>query len=221
MADFNNGDYGDPKTPEAAALRDQAMKKATAIPTPAGVNADRKALWGQQDEYVGTAQTIQQLQRAAQLLHEGIATGYTAGGRTYLGNAGLTGDAEKAMADRTKEFNSIMNQQAITAMSQQLKGATTDTEMARFMANMNDPSLAPEVKARQIEAMVARAQAHQELQAQRIKDLGGEVTGPAPAVDPAVEATTLQDARDAIAKGAPAAMVKKRLVDQGIDPGKL
>jgi hypothetical protein len=221
--DFKNGAYGDPNTPEAAALRDEAIKKANAIPTPAGVNADRKALWQSQDDYIGSTSAVSQLQRASDLLKQGIATGYTAGARTYAGNAGLTGEDEKALANRTKEFNSIMNQEAITAMSQQLKGATTDTEMARFMQNMNDPTIDPAVKQRQIDVMIARARSHNELQAARIKELGGDIPASSAtnAVDPAVEATTLQDARDAIKKGAPEAMVRKRLADKGIDPGKL
>lgn len=93
--DFKNGAYGDPATPEAMALRDEAIKKANAIPTPAGVNADRKALWQSQDDYIGSTSAISQLERANELLKQGISTGYTAGLRTYAGNAGLTGDAER------------------------------------------------------------------------------------------------------------------------------
>jgi len=221
--DFKNGAYGDPNTPEAQALRDEAIKKANAIPTPAGVNADRKALWGQQDEYINTRSTIGQLEHAGDLLKQGINTGYTAGMRTYAGNAGMTGEAEKAAADRTKEYNSIMTGEAIKAMSQTLKGATTDTEMARFIEIMNDPSIDPAIKARQIDTMLARARSFNELQGQRIKDLGGDLPQDAAAAKPAPEeeATLLQQARDAIAARADPALVKKRLVEKGIDPSKL
>lgn len=222
MQDFKNGAYGDPTTPEAQALRDQAMKKATAIPTPAGVNADRKALWGQQDEYINTRSTISQLEHANDLLKQGINTGYTAGMRTYAGNTGMTGEAEKAAADRTKEYNSIMTGEAIKAMSQTLKGATTDTEMARFIEIMNDPSIDPAIKARQLDTMLARARSFNELQGQRIKDLGGETPQDASVkTTPEDEAQLLQQARDAIAARADPALVKKRLVEKGIDPGKL
>lgn len=221
LNDFKLGNYGDPSTPEAVALRDADLKKAQAIATPAGVNADRKALWTSQDEYIASTSAVSQLERASNLLKEGINTGYTAGAQTMWGKAGLPGgDAEAAK--RTSEYNSIMNQEAITAMSQALKGATTDTEMAEFIKNMNDPTIDPAVKQRQIDVMLARARSHNELQASRIKELGGDIpassaTG-APTAD---EEVTLKDARDAIAKGAPEAMVKKRLADKGIDPGKL
>jgi len=173
-ADFAKGAYGDPASPEAATLRDQALKKATAIPTPAGVVADRKSLWGQQDEYVNTATSANQLRRAAKLLGEGINTGYTAGARTMYGNAGLPG-GDKLSASRTKEYNSIMSQEAIAAMSQSLKGATTDTEMARFIENMNDPTLDPMVKQIQINTMLAKVEAYQRLQTDRITELGGSI----------------------------------------------
>lgn len=219
-ADFAKGAFGDPATPGAAALRDQALKKATAIPTPAGVNADRKALWGQQDDYIGTATSIGKLKRAQELLKQGIFTGYTAGAKTMYGNADLPG-GDKEMANRTKDFNSIMNKEAITAMAQQLKGATTDTEMARFIENMNDPTLDPKIKQQQIEDMLAKSQSFNELQAARIKELGGEIPQAPAAPGGDEEGKLLQSARDAIAAGADAALVKKRLVDKGGDPGKL
>lgn len=154
---------------------DLAIKKATAIPQIGGTANDRKALWGEQDAYVNASSSANQLARAAELVDLGINTGYTSGLRTMAGNAGLSGEDEKGLADRTKEYNSIMNQEAIGAMSQALKGATTDTEMAEFIKNMNDPTLDPKVKARQINTMLAKVEAHQRLQGQRIQDLGGEV----------------------------------------------
>lgn len=217
--DFKNGIYGDPTTPEAQKMRDDALNKATTVIQPGGA-ADRKALWAQQDDYVNTAATLGQLNRASSLLKQGINTGYGSSAVTTYGAMGLPGgDAEQAK--RTKEYNNIMNQEAILAMSGTLKGATSDKEMAEFIRNMNDPTLDPATKSGMIDRLVARAQSNQELQAARIRELGGDIPQPQAAVPTDVEAQTLNDARDAIAKGAPAEMVRKRLVDKGIDPGKL
>lgn len=216
LADFQKGHFGDPTSPEAQALRDDALEKANAI-TGAGLASERKALWEMQDEYINSTAAVSQLQKARGLLDEGINWGYTAGAQT-MADQGLGMDPDRA--NRTKEYDAIMNQEAIAAMSQALKGATTDTEMAEFIKNMNNPTLDPKVKRNQIDAMIAKAQARNEQQAARITSLNGtlpKVNMP----DPVAEEKTLQDARDAIAKGAPAELVRKRLVDKGFDPGKL
>jgi hypothetical protein len=186
----------------------------------AGAGTDRKALWDTQDTYVNTTTTQNQLKRARDLLTEGINTGYTSGARTAWGAAGLPGGDEGA-ANRTKEYNSIMNQEAILAMSDILKGATSNQEMTAFVNNMNDPTLDPVTKGRMIDTMLAKVGSYGELQRQRITELGGEVPAPVtPLTSDKVEAE-LQQARDAIAKGAPAELVKKRLSERGVDPGKL
>lgn len=222
MSDFNAGRYGDPTSPEAIALRDAAIKKETQ-PSGVGGPANLKILYDQQDQYIGTSSAIGQLGRAKALLDQGINTGYSSGVRTMAGNAGLTGEAEKAAADRTKEYNSIMTGEAITAMSQSLKGATTDTEMARFIEIMNDPTIDPLIKARQINTMMAKARAFNEQQAARLKqmDPNGELPTVRSAVTPDAEAGLLAEARKAIAAGADATLVKKRLADKGVDAGKL
>jgi hypothetical protein len=114
-----------------------------------------------------------------------------------------------------------MNQEAILAMSDILKGATSNQEMTAFVNNMNDPTLDPVTKGRMIDTMLAKVGSYGELQRQRITELGGEVPAPVtPLTSDKVEAE-LQQARDAIAKGAPAELVKKRLSERGVDPGKL
>lgn len=205
---------------------DLAIKKATSIPQVGGTAADRKALWDTQDAYLNTEATLNQLKRASGLLSQGINTGYTAGAKTMFDKSGLPIGTDPETAKRTDDYNSIMNQEAIMAMSQALKGATTDTEMAAFIRDMNNPTIDPTVKQKQIDAMVAKAQAFNELRGQRIKAL--DPTAELPTVGAADtagaaagEEKLLQDARDAIAKGANADLVRKRLVDKGVDPGKL
>lgn len=190
-------------------------------PRRAASGADRKALWDQQDQYINTQATIGKLQRASELLREGIHIGPLAGAKTYGGNAGLPGFDEQTAA-RTREYNNIMTGEAIKAMSQALKGATTDTEMARFISIMNDPTTPAVVKQREIDTMLAKAQSFQELQGARIGELGGETpTGAADTSAAGNEEAVLEEARDAIKRGADPELVRKRLADRGIDPGNL
>jgi hypothetical protein len=171
---FQRGDYGDPNSPEAQALRDADIKKAQTVTSAPGSIGDKKLLIGEQDAYLNTSSSASALKRARDLLNQGIYTGYTGGVRTMWGNAEMPG-GDKDLANRTKEYNSIMNAEAIAAMSQALKGATTDTEMARFIEIMNDPTIDPKVKARQIDAMLAKVGAFQQLRAGRIQEWGGEI----------------------------------------------
>jgi hypothetical protein len=173
VADFNKGAYGDPSTPDAQRLRDEALQAAARTGTGPATLSDKKLLIGEQDAFLNTAASAAALGRARDLLNQGIFTGYTGGLQTMAANAELAGDKE--MANRTKEYNSIMNQEAIAAMSQALKGATTDTEMAQFITNMNDPTVDPSVKARQIDAMLAKVDAFQQLRGGRIQEWGGSV----------------------------------------------
>jgi len=223
MRDFNNGLYGDPATPEAIATKDQALKSARGGGR--GSAQDRKALFEQQDAYLNSTSAVGALRRAEQLLGEGIDTGYLAGVRTAMGQndtpgAGLLG-ADKELAKRTKEYNDLMTQEAVTAMSQALKGATTDTEMARFIEIMNDPLAHPDVKRQNLTRMLAKANAFLELQRGRIEEMGGEAPQMAMPAAPDISAQLLEEARQAIAKGAPADLVKKRLMEKGVDPGGL
>lgn len=147
-----------------------ASEGGTSLPTTA---TDRKALWAQQDEYINTADTIAKLNEAKGLLDQGIDWGNMAGLRTWSSGTGWTGEERQALATRTKQYNAIMRQEAIAAMSQALKGATTDTEMQEFITNMNDPALDPKIKAQQIDNMLRKARAFNELQADRIVEMGG------------------------------------------------
>lgn len=202
---------------------DAAIKKETQ-PSGVGGPANLKVLYDQQDQYINTTSAIGQLKRAQSLIDQGIDWGNLAGVRTWTGSGGMMGEDAKALAQRTKDYNSIMNQEAIAAMSQALKGATTDTEMNRFIADMNDQAMDPKIKRQKIDVMLAKAQAFNEMQAARIKQMDPNSELPsvgAAKITPEMEADLLAGARAAISQGADAALVKKRLVDKGVDPGKL
>lgn len=203
---------------------DAAIKKQT---SQAGVGGPQqlKVLYDQQDQYINTSSAIGQLQRAKDLIAQGIDWGNFAGARTWAGSGGQLGEDAKALAQRTKDYNAIMNQEAIAAMSQALKGATTDTEMNRFIADMNDQAMDPAIKRQKIDVMLAKAQAFNEQQAARIKQMDPE--SPLPNVGARQtegvkdEASELAEAQAAIDKGADAALVRKRFSDKGFDPSKL
>lgn len=125
----------------------------------------------QQNEYINTTASIQQLQRARDLLDQGIFSGIGSDVQTGANRYGSQiGMGDKDKVNRTDEYNQLMNQQAITAMSQSLKGATSDVEMAMFVTNMNDPKVDISTKKRMLDQMVLKAQAHQAVQTQQLQN---------------------------------------------------
>lgn len=215
-ADYNAGRFGTVGTPEAMKARDDAARAGR----PEVTAQDRKALYDQQDAYVESQSAIGNLKEASTLLKQGVNWGMTAGLQTTYGAAGGPG-GDEARAQRTKRYNQIMNASAIAAMSQQLKGATSNQEMTEFIKNLNDPTIDPTIKGQMVDRMLAKAATYQELQRGRIKELGGdppELQQPPAAGD---EAALLKGAQDAIDRGADRALVIKRLIEKGVDPAKL
>lgn len=201
--------------------------------------ADRKAINAAEDELPNLDSTLDTLNRAKELNRQTF-TGVTSGARGWLGTAlpdALVLDAisDPKTAAATREFGQIMSMEAIKSMSNTLKGATTDREMARFMEILGDPSTPPDIRERTIDRMVTLTQRQKELAQSRISEMrdgtyykrgGGNGQAPAsptgaapqqpmPARDP------LSSARDAIAKGAPREAVIDRLRKAGIDPSGL
>lgn len=145
-------------------------------PTPrAFPAADKKAIFEAEDSSAQLKGTLDTLNRARDLNRQTF-TGYTAGARGWAGTAlpdYLVPDvvADPKTAASTREFNQIMSQEAIKSMSETLKGATTDREMARFTEILADPTTPPEIRERTIERMIGLAQRQQELNARRMTDL--------------------------------------------------
>lgn len=138
-----------------------------------------KDVLAERKDYITFDTGVRQLQKALGLLGQGIDTGLLAGLRTDAANVPVLGTilgADKETADRTRQFNDIMNSQATQQMAQVLKGATTDTEMARFMEQMNNPRLTPSQKQDMlVEFLLAPAQSRLDLARETILENGGQV----------------------------------------------
>lgn len=138
----------------------------------------RKHIFDAQDELPTLRATVDQLNEAKQLLPN-IYTGIGSDVRTTLNQAlpsaipNIISDPSRAKA--TQRYNQIMNAEGIGAMSQTLKGATTDFEMRKFMSIMNDSSQSPETKVKALDYMIRKAQAHYQNKVERIRELGGRM----------------------------------------------
>lgn len=144
----------------------------------------RKAIYESQDELPNINATIESLNEAKSLLPK-IYTGFGSNVRTSV-NQGLPGFLPNVISDpnrakATQRFNQIMNAEAISAMSQTLKGASTDREMAMFVSIINDPNVAPDVKTKAIDQMIRKAEIQRQVKTDRITELGGKVPQSAPA----------------------------------------
>jgi hypothetical protein len=136
---------------------------------------DKKVIYEAEDSKLGLDNTIATL-KTARDLNRKTYTGATAGARAWLGTAlpdaivpDFAADPKKS-AD-TREFGQIMSLEAIKSMSETLKGATTDREMARFMEILGDPSTPPDIRERTIDRMLTLAERQRELSIERAKSL--------------------------------------------------
>ena len=143
----------------------------------------RKAIYEAQDELPNIRGSIDLLNEAKTLLgtaqQPGIYTGYGAQLRSDFNQSApsilpnLISDPQ--IAQNTQRYNQIMTAEAISAMSQSLKGATTNEEMARFIKIINDPHTQLAVKIRAIDQMLTAAQRHYKNKEDRIRELGGRM----------------------------------------------
>lgn len=138
----------------------------------------RRAVFEAQDELPNLKAAVDQLSEARDLLPQ-IYTGIGSGVRSYVNQAMPEGlpnvfsDPNRAKA--TQRYNQILGTESISAMSQTLKGATTDFELREFSRLMNDPNQRPETKRAALETMIRKAQSHYQNKVDRIGEYGGRV----------------------------------------------
>jgi len=135
---------------------------------------DKKALWSAEDEIPMLDNTIASLKQARELnrkTYSGMGAGVLGTIGTNVPGAGIILDREKAVA--TSEFNKLMSMEAIQSMAQSLKGATTDSELARFVDILADPSTDPDIRERTIDRMMSLAERVKEVKASRVNELRG------------------------------------------------
>lgn len=142
-----------------------------------------KERWQQEDEIPQLDSTIETLRRARELNYKTL-TGPTAAVRTAIGNIPALGPAmgmdDGSGVKASREFNQIMKQESISAMSQTLKGATTDREMQHFVDLLADPTTPPQIRARTIDRMLTLAQRKRDTAGRRIQELSGAGAGSVP-----------------------------------------
>lgn len=186
---------------------------------------DKKIITAAEDELPNLDGTLEAL-KIAKDLNNKTFTGITAGIRGKIGTtvpgAGALIDKDAAMA--TREWGQVMSGEAIKTMSDTLKGATTDFELKKFEAMMADPSVPPEIRGRMIDRMIKLAEAHRQTKMRRINDLrGGTYFKPdGGAAKPSGQGNgadvLLQQAKEALAAGAPRGAVLLRLQQAGVSP---
>jgi hypothetical protein len=192
---------------------------------------DKKAIFEAEDANVPLQSTLETLRRAKELAPKAFS-GYTAGVRGTIGAnlpsiAGAVGIDPKS-AEATVELNQLLSGEAIKNMAETLKGATTDSEMNRFTSILADPNAPPQLKIRTIERMETLAVRKAQINDARIKQLrggdyfkegGGAASQPRGAIPGGSQ--VVDQARDAIARGADRNAVIQRLRQNGIDPAGL
>jgi hypothetical protein len=135
---------------------------------------DKKAKWAAEDELPVIDNTISSLQQARDLNRKT----FTGTGAGLLGTIGTNVPGASLFIDRdtaaaTSEFNKLMSMEAIQSMAQTLKGATTDSELARFVDILADPSTDPDIRERTIDRMLTLANRVKDVKTNRINELSG------------------------------------------------
>ncbi|MEQ1945168.1 hypothetical protein ABMA32_22375 [Mesorhizobium sp. VNQ89] len=134
-----------------------------------------KAVHQAEDALPGIDSSISQLERALEL-NDKAFSGFGAGMRGAAG--AKTADwmipdlvADKDGSEATSEYQAIMTGEAATAMSEALKGATTDKELGIFMDIIGDVSKPPKVRKQAIDRLLDLAKAHRAKAVKRIEEL--------------------------------------------------
>jgi hypothetical protein len=199
-------DIGADTATEDRASRERNAK-LTADATVAAAAADpvkAKAVAELEQQLTQKNLMVNELGRAQEALDKGIFTGPSAGGQTALGNAPLVGNylGDKEKAQRTTEFDNTMNKVATGAMSNILKGQSTDFEMKKFIAMYNNPNISMETKRAAFGDVLAAAKRDREIEERAVRKVGGDTTqiapssgaAPAPAGGEVVNAASEADA---------------------------
>lgn len=135
---------------------------------------DKKAMWAAEDEIPSLDNTIESLDLAKKL-NDKTYTGWTAGLRGRLGTNAPGGSMifDEQTSKDTLEFNKLMSMEAIQAMASTLKGATTDSELARFVDILADPTTPADIRGRTIDRMKQLAERHRQVKTSRIDSIRG------------------------------------------------
>ena len=186
------GGPADPANP----INTKRVRDVTLSPT------DKKAIFEAEDEIPQLDNTIATLSRALELndkTSEGMGAYQVGQYGTYLPDA-----IEPSAAAPTREYSDIMTQEAATAMSAALKGATTDRELAIFTNIIADVSKPKEVRKRALERMKQLAERKRSILSDRVEQLKSGTYYDAPGGDAqsGTSEITTKEQYDALPSGA-------------------
>lgn len=205
----------------------EAWKRKQTMPSA----TDQKANLELKSGYIESASALDQLREADELLGKGIYTGAGGGiqqgiGRWAPERVGKALGADPETTKRTERYNTIMNSEAISDMARRLKGATTEKEMAAFVAINNDPNATLQTKQAALRVLLSKVEAHVSAQGDAIRASGGELpkvssykdAQAAKQLSPEDKAASVANAKAAIARN-PARRdeILKTLKANGID----
>jgi len=165
----------------ASGDREGAVKIITqnSVP-PKKTVTEMKTILDAENQAISLDNSIKTLGEAEKLISEGSEKSGTAGFEGFgAGVGGWLGsrlpDAvnpiDKTRAKATDEYGNIMNMEAISAMSEKLKGATTDRELAEFQRILSDPTQPREIRRRVIGRMKRLLEQQSALAKRRIEEL--------------------------------------------------
>lgn len=154
----------DPASPEGR----KALFPRTDTPISA---TDKKAIFQAEDAIPAVQGTIENLNRALEL-NDKTFSGFGAGVRGDIASKLPSSIAPKG-AMETAEWSKIMGPEALTAMANTLKGATTDFELKKYMEMLGDPSTPATIRKGVIERMKRLAERKLEIDQARVNDLRG------------------------------------------------
>lgn len=158
---------------------------ATAAPIPGvKVGGDKRVSAGAlkakneaEDANVNYDAALSSLSDAKAILEGGkVLDGYAAGLRGDLAAKlpdwavpDVIATPEQGLA--TSEYGRIMSQEAIKSMSETLKGATTDKELAKFEQNMSDPAIPTSIKKNILARMIKQVEDRKALVTRRAQEM--------------------------------------------------
>jgi Short C-terminal domain len=148
-------------------------KKLTALPA-----GEQKALNEQEDTNINLQSTLTGLKEAKDLLNQGVYSGAGATTQEFLGRnlpsvGGYIAGTDPETTKRTNRYNQIVNAQALDLLSQ-LKGASSDKDMAWAISILNDKGSDPDTKKRALDVLTAKVAAHAQASEQRLRSMGRE-----------------------------------------------
>lgn len=150
-----------------------------------GLNStELKIKSGDEDAITALDNVDASLAQAQQLLESGqVNTGFGSDtfARAKMGMAGALGEdylpGEYGRSQATKQYNDLMSEQAIAAMSQTLKGATTDKEMLHFLDILADPTSDETTRKNVLARLRTRIDRERKQRAARIQTLSDAENG--------------------------------------------